>query len=208
MLTEIEATSVPVIVRVRELQSTANGNDETEDEHRPEERRKGAGDLRVEHRELPRLLPVPRGEIFREREVEPQAGHHQQQHAQLVEMLRRQMGLEPVRTAHDHHGDDERGDAGENGPDDEIRSEDRGMPHGLNRHREHPRDDRVHRNGDRDDENGHHADRAFEAMPLVRRAGPAERQPLVERAAAIPTCGRAGSRCPESAVGTGRSSSP
>ena len=65
-------------------------------------------------------------------------------------------------------------------PGDEVRPEDRRVPHRHVGHREVERHDGVHRDRDRQDGDRHDLHRRFEAVPLLGGAAPAERQRAVD----------------------------
>ena len=73
------------------------------------------------------------------------------------------------------HGQDQGGDAAEDGAGDKVRAEDAGVPHGHRRHGEVPGDDGVHRDRDRNNDDGHDVHGDFKPLPLSRCALPSER---------------------------------
>src|SRR5450756_1749180 len=155
-------------------------DDEARDDHRPEVWRKRALRLRPENHHVSRLGAVVGGQEFREGEVEPEEREDQQEKAEVVEVDRLEVGLQVIRLPDDGHRDEDPRDAGEDRPDHEVGPEDGGVPHRLDRHGEDPGHDRVHADGDRDHDDGHHRDRLVQKPVLLWRARPAEGQRLVE----------------------------
>ena len=98
----------------------------------------------------------------------------------MVKVDRLEVPLEVEDLAHDQHRDDQRGDSREDRADHEVRSEDRAVPHGLERHGEHERHHGVHGNSDRDHENRHDPDAPLEHRHLPLAASPPEGEDLVE----------------------------
>ena len=115
-----------------------------------------------------------------EGEVEPEQAHGQQQLAEILKVNGLEIFLQMQELPQQRHGQNQRGDAAEDGAHDEVRAEDRRVPHGHRRHREVPGDDGVHRDGDRNDGDGHDVHGDFKALPLARRALPSQRKRPVD----------------------------
>ncbi len=98
----------------------------------------------------------------------------------MIEVNRLQVFLQMKEFSKQRHGQNKGRDAAEDRAAHEVRPKNRGVPHGHRRHREIPGDDGVHRNGHGNDGDGHDVHGAFQAMPLLRVALPAERQQRVK----------------------------
>ena len=157
-----------------------HGDDEVADHHGPEQRREVLANALPENSHLRRSVAIPGGQPLGKGEVEPEQAHGQQQLAEIVEVEGLEIFLQVQELAQQRHGQDQGGDAAEDGADDEVGSEDGGVPHGHQRHGEVPGDDGVHRDGDRNNGDGHDMHGDFKPLPLPRRALPSQRQHAVD----------------------------
>src|SRR6266542_5417859 len=123
-------------------------HDEAGDDHRPEERRELPFGLGKEDHHVHRLAAVVRRQELGKSEVKPEETHDQEEDAEVVEVDRLEVLLEVIDLPDDGHGDDDRGDAGEDRPDHEVGTEDGGVPHRLHGHGEDPRHYFFHEYGD------------------------------------------------------------
>src|SRR5208282_1885344 len=96
-------------------------NQEIASDHRPKKRRVRSALRKPEDSHLPRFVAVPRGEALGEHEVDPKQAHHEQKFSKILEVYGEQVFLEVQELAQQRHGNDERGDAAEDGTGDEIR---------------------------------------------------------------------------------------
>ena len=95
-------------------------------------------------------------------------------------MERGQIVLQMQYLSQNRHGNNQRGDAAEDGARHKVGAEHGRMPHGNGSHGKVPRNYGVNGDGDGDDGDGHNVHRALEAMPLARRPAPTQRQHRVK----------------------------
>src|SRR3990172_292333 len=155
-------------------------HDETGHHHDPEVPGELSSYLRHEDRHVRGIGSVERGEKLGEGEVEPQERHHQKEYSQIVEVYRLEKALQVIDPPDGGHGDDDRGDSGENRADDEVRAEDGRMPHGLDRHGEDPGDHGVDRDRDGDHQDRHGRDEGLQDVFLPIGPRPSQREKAVE----------------------------
>src|ERR1019366_4287527 len=167
-------------------QRQQNGGDQQSDDgHSPEEIGVSAEEERFEKSPVRSFRGIAHGDVFADGEVDVNEIDRQQQGGEFFENAESEIAIEMGRVIPNEgsHGGDEGGDAGENGSDDEVGSEDRAMPAGAEGHAEDPGDDGVDGYGDGDDDDGHGADSALQATPLVGGTGPTDGHEPVKPAA-------------------------
>ncbi len=91
-----------------------------------------------------------------------------------------QIFLQVQELSQQRHGQDQSGNAAEDGAGDKVRAEDAGVPHGHGGHGEIPGDDGVHGDGYRHDHHGHDVHGGFQARAIAA-ACPASPAPGCDR---------------------------
>ena len=95
-------------------------------------------------------------------------------------MNRLEILLQMEEFSQERHGQNQRGDSAKDGASDEVRPENRRVPHGYRRHGEIPGNNGVYGNGHGNDGDGHNVHGAFQTMPLLGIALPAQREQRVK----------------------------
>ena len=105
---------------------------------------------------------------------------HEHQLCELAQVIDGNKSLKSEEITEQDDGGDDGGDAGIECADDEIRTDDGGMPTGAQRHSEQPGGDGVDRDGHGENDDGHDGNGAIELAVLIGGSGPAHRQRAVK----------------------------
>ncbi len=150
------------------------------EDERPVDRRVRTLHAVQDHVALELVRAVPAEEHLHRVAVEHDEARHQHHLRHVVEVLQ---GDEVLQAVHRAQGNGERQDHREAGVDrarDEVGREDRGVPARDDADREVETDDRVHRHHERRRQPREQEVRRLVAVPVLRRAAPAERRDPVD----------------------------